>query len=150
MDLGGRLRELRRKHNYSLYDVERRIGLHFSTIAKYERNERQPGIDVLKDLAALYEVPLGALLTDVDDLAELLTERQRRLLTLLDRRPPVAQAVERLARMSDGQVEALVGLLDAVLPSPGEGSQGAEAPGNNNNGPGRQQDRRRGNGIKYP
>ncbi|HLS88991.1 MAG TPA: helix-turn-helix transcriptional regulator [Sphingobacteriaceae bacterium] len=128
MDLGGRLRELRRKHNYSLYDVERRIGLHFSTIAKYERNERQPGIDVLKDLAALYNVPLGALLTDVDDLAELLTERQRRLLTLLDRRPPVAQAVERLARMSDGEVTALVGFLDAVLPPPPEEPQEDERP----------------------
>lgn len=111
MDLGFRLRELRQRHRLSLYDVERRVGLHFSTIAKYERNERQPGIDVLRDLAALYEVPLGALVTDVNDLEELLTAEQRQWLQLLDGRPPLANLLQVLASLSDQRLQGLIDFL---------------------------------------
>ncbi len=62
MDLGRRLRELRKSRRMSLYEVERRTGRHFSTIGKYERGERQPSLQMLRELADVYEVTLADLL----------------------------------------------------------------------------------------
>ena len=67
MDLGKRLRELRERRGFSIYEVERRARLHFSTISKYERNERQPSIDVLQELADVYGVPLASIFAEHAD-----------------------------------------------------------------------------------
>lgn len=110
-DLGRRLRDLRRRKRLSIYDVERRTGIHFSTISKYERNERRPSLEVLRELAALYEVPVASLVGDVTDLKGVLTPEQLRWLGLLDRRPDLARLLEAAAALSPARVEALVRFL---------------------------------------
>jgi transcriptional regulator with XRE-family HTH domain len=65
VDLGHRLRELRKSRRMSLYDVERLTGRHFSTIGKYERGERRPSVQALRELAEVYEVSLGDLLGEL-------------------------------------------------------------------------------------
>ncbi|MEX2356639.1 MAG: helix-turn-helix transcriptional regulator [Thermaerobacterales bacterium] len=121
MNLGKRLRTIRERNRFSLYDVERQVGLHFSTIAKYERNERQPGIDVLRDLAAVYKVPVAALITDLDDLENLIPAEQLARLRLLDERPALADLLRTCAALSDRKVEALLVLLDRPAPESGPG-----------------------------
>lgn len=63
-DLGRKLRQLRQAKNMSIYDVERATGLHFSTISRYERNERQPSLDTLRELAEIYGASLAELIAD--------------------------------------------------------------------------------------
>lgn len=62
MDLGRRLRDLRKSRSMSLYDVERLTGRHFSTIGKYERGERRPDLQTLRELAAVYETTVADIL----------------------------------------------------------------------------------------
>ncbi len=88
--LGERLRSLRLERNLSLYDVERLSGLHFTTIGKYERNERKPSLQVLRELARVYQVPLSELLEleeeagpakqRIQEAVKLLTEEEAELL----------------------------------------------------------------------
>lgn len=90
--LGERLRRLRLERNLSLYDVERLSGYHFTTIGKYERGERRPSLEVLRELARLYQVPLSELLDEeerekeeparkrIQEAVELLTEEEAELL----------------------------------------------------------------------
>lgn len=118
-DLGRRLRELRRRKNLSIYDVERRTGIHFSTISKYERNERRPSLEVLRELAALYEVPLASLIGDVSDLKHVLTPDQLRWLGLLERRPDLGRLLEAAVALSPARVEALVRFLEEEPPRGG-------------------------------
>ena len=115
-DLGKRLRELRKRKQLSIYDVERHLGIHFSTVSKYERNERRPSLETLRELAALYEVPLGSLLTEAQDLDELLTPDQVRWLTLLEQRPELGRLLDVLAGFSPERVEALLRFLEPASP----------------------------------
>jgi len=110
-DLGRRLRELRRRKKLSIYDVERRLGIHFSTVSKYERNVRRPSLEVLRELAALYEVPLAGLITDVDDLKDVLSEDQRRWLKLIEQRPELGRLLDVASTLSPQRVEALLRFL---------------------------------------
>lgn len=103
-DLGRKLRQLRQSKNMSIYDVERATGLHFSTISRYERNERQPSLDTLRELAEVYGSSLADLIADEkremtrqlpDDLAakaRLLLDREdlSALIGLLQQLPPEA------------------------------------------------------------
>ncbi|QIA28004.1 helix-turn-helix transcriptional regulator [Thermaerobacter sp. PB12/4term] len=129
-DLGGRLRRIRESRNLSIYEVERRTGMHFSTISKYERNERQPSLDVLRELAALYEVPVSVFLTDRLALETLLPQPLAGLaLQLLDR-PALAEACQRLATLEDQQLEAVAEFLDRVgLTGRGRGTTGGRRRG---------------------
>ncbi|ADU52325.1 helix-turn-helix domain protein [Thermaerobacter marianensis DSM 12885] len=113
-DLGGRLRRIRESRNLSIYEVERRTGMHFTTISKYERNERQPSLDVLRELAALYEVPVTVFLTDELALETVLPPKLAALARQLLDRPALAEACERLAALDDRQVEAVAEFLDRV------------------------------------
>lgn len=111
MDLGKRLRQLRLLRNYSLYDVERAVGLHYSTIAKYERNEREPALDVLRDLAALYRVPVAALVSDMRDFKDILSEEQIFWLSAIEGNPRLGELLTYAARAPGEAVSAVLTLL---------------------------------------
>ncbi len=124
-DLGRRLRELRLKRKLSLYDVEKLTGLHFTTIGKYERNERRPSLDVLRELASVYQVPLAELVSDAGDVAEYLPEELRNSLQLLTGRADLKRLVGVAGRLRQDQVDRLVDFLATLapgMPQEGEGS----------------------------
>ncbi len=114
-DLGRRLREMRLRRRLSLYDVEKRTGLHFSTIGKYERNERRPNLDVLRELASVYEVPLGELVSEAEDVAQYLPEDLRRGVRLLADRPDLLRLVRLARELRREQVDRLADFLAGVV-----------------------------------
>lgn len=101
-DVGQKLRQLRRAKKMSIYDVERATGLHFSTISRYERNERQPSLDTLRELAEIY----GA------SLAELVSDEKREMTRQL---PEELGARARLLMERD-DLSCLVGQLESLPP----------------------------------
>ncbi|HEY3316377.1 MAG TPA: helix-turn-helix domain-containing protein [Bacillota bacterium] len=112
-DLGHVLRRLRKSKRMSIYDVEKRTGLHFSSISKYERNERLPSLQVLKELAELYGVPLGNLVfqeTTADIPPESLAAA-----ALLVRRPDLAELFRLLQELSPEQAAGVRNLIRAFL-----------------------------------
>lgn len=117
MDLGKRLRELRERRGFSIYEVERRARLHFSTISKYERNERQPSIDVLQELADVYGVPLASIFAEHADLREYLSDEEIQWLSWLrgDRR--LVELLEAARGLSDQRLDALLIVLSPDGPS---------------------------------
>lgn len=66
--IGERLRIARRKAGYSLRDLSDRVGgrISHNAIAKYERNEMDPGSDILIDLARALDVPIEFLAAPLD------------------------------------------------------------------------------------
>jgi transcriptional regulator with XRE-family HTH domain len=106
LDLGRRLRELRRSRRMSLYDVERRTGRHFSTIGKYERGERRPSVETLRELAEVYEVSLSELLAEAgqDGPGPAACER-----------PDLQGLLAVARRLSPEQVAALIELLRLLV-----------------------------------
>ena len=53
--LGAKLRILRKANGYSLRDLEDKININYSHLAKIERGEANPSMQVLKKLANLYD-----------------------------------------------------------------------------------------------
>lgn len=101
-DLGRKLRQLRQSKNMSIYDVERATGLHFSTISRYERNERQPSLDTLRELAEVYGASLADLIAD-----------EKREMT---RQLPDDLAVKARLLLEREDLSALVGQLQQLPP----------------------------------
>lgn len=61
-DLGLRLKQSREARNLSQAEAARRISLTRSAISSYENNTSAPSLEVLKDLARLYNVQTDYLL----------------------------------------------------------------------------------------
>lgn len=112
--LGDRLRRYRRRAGLSLYDVEKLTGRHFSTISKYERGERRPNIDVVRELAGVYEVPAATLLTGVDDLSEMLPDEVIQAARILEARHDILDLLPLLESLDDSQVRALGAFLESL------------------------------------
>jgi transcriptional regulator with XRE-family HTH domain len=73
VQIGDRLRAIRRQQGLSLHDVEARSGQEFkaSVLGAYERGERALSVGRLLRLAELYDVPADQLLPRSDDATEI-------------------------------------------------------------------------------
>lgn len=55
-EIGHRLRKAREAKRLTQKEVADKIGIHNSTIGKYELGEREPDFDTVKELSEIYEV----------------------------------------------------------------------------------------------
>ena len=62
MSFGQRLKELREQNNMTRDELGKRLGMSYSTIAKYETNNRFPDQDTLVKLAGVFDVSVDHLL----------------------------------------------------------------------------------------
>jgi len=115
VELGRRLRELRQRKALSLYQVAARLGVHFSTIGKYERGVRRPDIETLRRLAAVYEVDVAELIGDQAPGSP--TAQAARL----NRRPDLGVLVDVAERLSPQEVLVLTDLLRMLTERVGRG-----------------------------
>ncbi|MBX6351306.1 MAG: helix-turn-helix transcriptional regulator [Clostridia bacterium] len=112
LDVGRRLRLLRQHRKLSLYDVERMTGYHYSTVGKYERGLRKPSVEVLRELARVYEVPLSDIIGEAGP--EVDPERRMReaaWLDLLRVRPELGELVDAAAELDPERIRHLVAFL---------------------------------------
>ncbi|MDT3416133.1 transcriptional regulator with XRE-family HTH domain [Brevibacillus aydinogluensis] len=65
--LGERLKKAREQKGLKQNRVARTLGIHNSTLAKYESGDREVDIDTLKKLAEMYEVSVDWLSGHTDD-----------------------------------------------------------------------------------
>jgi len=63
LDLGARVRELRKSHNWTLEQAAQRAGLARSTLSKIENGQMSPTYDALKKLATGLEISVPQLFT---------------------------------------------------------------------------------------
>lgn len=54
--IGTRLKKAREKSRYTQKDAATKLGIHNSTLGKYELGEREADIETIKKIAELYEV----------------------------------------------------------------------------------------------
>lgn len=66
MDFGERLRILRQEKSFTLRELANELGISYSTLGKYERNERQPDFDTLERIANFFGVRIDWLLGRTD------------------------------------------------------------------------------------
>ncbi len=59
---GNQLRELRQSKKMTQKELAMRFGLSESAIGMYERDEREPSLDLLKEFADLFEVSIDRLI----------------------------------------------------------------------------------------
>lgn len=57
-ELGGRLKQLREKNKLTREELADKLGVSYSTIAKYESNTREPDIETLIELSYLFDVSI--------------------------------------------------------------------------------------------
>jgi transcriptional regulator with XRE-family HTH domain len=69
-EIGPRTRELRRAAGLTLHQVAAATGIGVSTLSRLEAGRRQPSLDLLVPLAALYRTPLEELVAVVEQAGE--------------------------------------------------------------------------------
>jgi transcriptional regulator with XRE-family HTH domain len=68
MDIGRRLKNLRKRQKVSMSEIANFIGVSQQAYSRYERNERQISLQKLELVAKFYRISLQALLFDTDKL----------------------------------------------------------------------------------
>jgi len=100
MEVGQRLRGVRRARRFSLDDVERKSGGRWSAsaIGAYERGFRNLSLPRLRELAQFYDVPMSALLGEPEEADRTIVGSNRLVLDLeaLGRAPDAAPIVRYL------------------------------------------------------
>ncbi|XMB67078.1 helix-turn-helix transcriptional regulator [Mycoplasmatota bacterium zrk1] len=69
MKINERLKHLRKSRNYTQRQIAKKLGMTHSGYSKYERGERDPGLEVIENLAVIYSITPGAIFvlgTDID------------------------------------------------------------------------------------
>lgn len=96
VELGTKLRELRRKQNWTQSQVAQRTGGTASVVSAYENGIRQPSYEVLIKLARLYNVSSD------------------HLLGISGRRLPDSQYLISLDRLTPAKISLVLQLIDAL------------------------------------
>ncbi|GGO07207.1 helix-turn-helix domain-containing protein [Saccharibacillus kuerlensis] len=101
MDIGSKLRYLRKSRHLSSVELAQKANVSQSSISDIECNRRSPRLNTLSSLSRALGIPLSELLP-VDDLLEHpLKEEERQLLDLF-------------SRMNASQQKHLLGLLESL------------------------------------
>ena len=93
MKLSNRIVKLRKINNWERDDLAKRLGVSYSTISKYETDNRQPDLKTLERLSDIFDVTVDYLIGKSDDpklTAEqerIIDEETKELLDLLDQLP---------------------------------------------------------------
>ncbi|KAB8139072.1 helix-turn-helix transcriptional regulator [Gracilibacillus oryzae] len=67
MSFNKRLSTLRKKHKHSRDDLASKLGVSYSTIAKYETGSREPDFKTLEKISQIYDVTIDYLLGRTDN-----------------------------------------------------------------------------------
>lgn len=88
-DFGARLKELRKNKHLSQSEAGKRLGVTRSTISAYERNVKTPSVDILVQIAVLYNVSIDYIMglknrtsLYLDDLSE---SQQQTIIDIVER-----------------------------------------------------------------
>ncbi len=65
--LGERLKALRQKNGWSQIYVSKKLHIPNTTLSGYERDYREPDLEILERIAELYEVSVGYLVAGYED-----------------------------------------------------------------------------------
>ena len=77
-EIGGRLKNIRRKEGYSTRDVEKKLGISNGYLSLLENNKRLPSLSTLEQLCDFYKAPISYILGE--DLFLGLDEREKEIL----------------------------------------------------------------------
>lgn len=112
-ELGDRLRRYRELAGLSIYDVGELTGRHFSTISKYERGERKPDVDTIRELAGTYRVHPARLIARIEDIEDELPDEVAAASRLLRDRRDIADLLAVLEKLDSRQIRSLHEFLTA-------------------------------------
>lgn len=99
---GSKLKECRTEKGLSQSELAKQIDTYHSIIGKYERNEVNPSIDVVKKLAKVLDTTVGFLLGESED-KELLKD------------PSMLRRLNDIAKFPDEDKSCILYTLDAMI-----------------------------------
>ncbi len=101
---GSKLKECRGEKGFSQTELAKQIDTYHSIIGKYERDEVNPSIDVVKKLAKVLDTTVGFLLGESED-RELLKD------------PTMLRRLNDIAKFPDEDKNCILYTLDAMINS---------------------------------
>lgn len=106
-EFGIRLRYLRKKVNFSQFELANKIGVSKSSINMYERGEREPGFETLEAIADFFNVDMNYLIGGASEQEKPAPESglspERQLFT------------EKVSRLNDSDFQLVLDIIDRVF-----------------------------------
>jgi len=107
IEMGRRLKESREKKGYKQNRIAKLLGIHNSTLAKYESGEREPDLSTITSLSEMYEVTVNYLISGEVESTELPFN--------ID--PDRLKLVEALGKLNDEQVKHILKTIELITSS---------------------------------
>jgi len=104
--LGSRLRTLRRRMRKTIKQVSRDMDIPMSTLGMYERGERKPSLERLRQLAEYYQVAADELL----DISGVVNNELEELLA----NPRISLAARKMSSMTEKQQRQILKLIELM------------------------------------
>ncbi|WP_226085680.1 helix-turn-helix domain-containing protein [Mesobacillus sp. S13] len=70
MDIGQKIRYLRTKNGHTLEELGNKLNFNYSNLSKIERGARKPTLEILEDIAKIYDVPVSFFFGETQELPE--------------------------------------------------------------------------------
>ncbi|MCP4136211.1 MAG: helix-turn-helix transcriptional regulator [bacterium] len=105
MNIGEKLRKMRKMNDLSQAELSKRISVHATNIARYESNKQKPTIDVLKKIADYYDVTIDYFLSENDDIKPASKIRDKVLL----------EKFEKIEDFDEDEKRIIIELIDAFI-----------------------------------
>ncbi|PWW01172.1 helix-turn-helix protein [Paenibacillus cellulosilyticus] len=105
IEMGRRLKESREKKGYKQNRIAKLLGIHNSTLAKYESGEREPDLNTITSLSEMYEVPVNYLISG---------EVEPTDSPLLNIDPERLKVFEALGKLNDEQVAHILKTIELI------------------------------------
>jgi len=105
MELGEKIKTLRKRHGLSQGDLAEQVEINSSHLSRLETGKYQPSIDVLKRLAEALEVSADYLLSeDAEEAAEVRIQNK-----------PLAERIRLIDSLEKSDQQALIQVIDSML-----------------------------------
>jgi transcriptional regulator with XRE-family HTH domain len=105
MDIGDKLKKIRKINGLSQASLSEKINVHVTNIARYETNKQTPTIDILKKIADFYDVAVDYFISEDDEIKPASRLRDRVLL----------EKFEKIEDFSDDEKKTVIDLIDAFI-----------------------------------
>lgn len=80
MTIGQRIRELRRKKNWTQKELGAKLGINWTNVTRYEKDKIKPSVKMLRKFSDAFEVPVDKLIYDEAETKQDLQIQDRELL----------------------------------------------------------------------
>ncbi len=114
--VGKKIREIRMKNKDTLEQLGKKLNFNYSNLSKIEREIRTPSIELIEEIARLYDVPLSYFFGEEQEIPKELKEIGVEWITVAEelKEKMTAEEAKTIAALTPDEIKAVINLVSQM------------------------------------